>query len=218
MTGIRPIAQALDRPVRIAALVSGGGSTLDNIRAKIADGQLNAEVVQVIASRADCAGVEKAHAANLPCQVISRKDFADVIEFSDAIFSLCREARADLVTLAGYLQLIEIPDDFHLRVMNIHPALIPSFCGHGYYGHHVHEAVLGRGAKVSGCTVHFADNQYDHGPIIVQRCVPVAEGDTPDSLAARVFQAECEAYPEAIRLFASGRLEICANRVCVLPE
>jgi folate-dependent phosphoribosylglycinamide formyltransferase PurN len=101
--------------------------------------------------------------------------------------------------------------------MNIHNALIPSFCGLGYYGHRVHEAVLERGVKVSGCTVHFADNEYDHGPIIVQKSVPVLEGDTPDTLAARVFVAECEAYPEAIRLFAAGKLEVADGRVRILP-
>ncbi|HLQ43539.1 MAG TPA: formyltransferase family protein, partial [Planctomycetaceae bacterium] len=90
-------------------------------------------------------------------------------------------------------------------------------CGPGFHGRHVHEAVLARGVKVSGCTVHFADNEYDHGPIVVQRAVPVFEGDTPDSLAARVFAAECEAYPEAIRLFAEGRLEITAGRLRILP-
>jgi folate-dependent phosphoribosylglycinamide formyltransferase PurN len=114
------------------------------------------------------------------------------------------------------LQLIQIPDDFLGRVMNIHPALIPAFCGKGFYGHHVHEAVLAYGAKITGCTVHFADNQYDHGPIILQRAVPVLDDDTPGSLAERVFAQECEAYPEAIRLFAAGRLRIQGRRVRVV--
>jgi phosphoribosylglycinamide formyltransferase 1 len=104
--------------------------------------------------------------------------------------------------------LLDVPEDFRGRVMNVHPSLIPAFCGKGYYGHHVHEAVLAYGAKVSGCTVHFADNEYDHGPIIVQRPVPVRDEDTPATLAARVFEQECEAYPEAVRLFAEGRLRI----------
>jgi phosphoribosylglycinamide formyltransferase-1 len=121
-----------------------------------------------------------------------------------------------LVCLAGFLQLISIPEDFQGRVMNIHPALIPAFCGKGFYGHHVHEAVLAYGVKITGCTVHFCDNQYDHGPIILQRAVPVLDDDTPDSLAARVFQQECEAYPEAIRLFAEGRLRIEGRRVRIL--
>jgi folate-dependent phosphoribosylglycinamide formyltransferase PurN len=149
--------------------------------------------------------------------VIERRAFGDVAGFSRAIFDTLRAAQVDLVTLAGFLSLIEIPDDFLGRVMNIHPALIPAFCGHGFYGHHVHEAVLARGCKLSGCTVHFADNHYDQGPIILQQAVPVLDADTPDTLAARVFEAECQAYPEAIRLFAAGRLEIHGRRVHTLP-
>ena len=114
------------------------------------------------------------------------------------------------------MQLIEVPNDFLGRVMNIHPALIPAFCGKGHYGHHVHEAVLAYGAKVSGCTVHFVDNQYDHGAVILQRSVPVLDTDTADTLAARVFKEECEAYPEAIRLFAEKRLQIDGRRVRIV--
>lgn len=126
-------------------------------------------------------------------------------EFSERIFAHCREACAGLVCMAGFLQLVRVPDDYLGRVMNIHPALIPAFCGKGYYGHRVHEAVLAYGVRVSGCTVHFADNEYDHGPIILQRRVPVRDDDTADTLAQRVFAEECEAYPEAIRLYAEGR-------------
>jgi folate-dependent phosphoribosylglycinamide formyltransferase PurN len=115
------------------------------------------------------------------------------------------------------MQLVHIPDDFQLRVMNIHPALIPAFCGKGYYGHHVHEAVLAYGVKVTGCTVHFADNIYDHGPIILQRVVEVHDDDTPESLAERVQAAEREAYPEAISLFGAGRLQIDGRRVKIAP-
>jgi phosphoribosylglycinamide formyltransferase-1 len=167
----------------------------------------------VIASRSDCRGIERAREAGLRCEVVERRPFASVAEFSNAVFALCREARVDLVALAGFLSLIEIPPDFEYRVMNVHPALIPAFCGAGFYGHKVHEAVLARGAKVSGCTVHFADNHYDHGPIIAQTAVDVLDDDTPDSLAARVFAAECQTYPAAINLFAQGRLEIVGNRV-----
>jgi phosphoribosylglycinamide formyltransferase-1 len=117
--------------------------------------------------------------------------------------------------MAGFLQLLEIPDDFLGRVMNIHPALLPAFGGKGYHGRKVHEAAIEAGVKVSGCTVHFADNEYDHGPIIIQRVVPVEDDDTPESLQARVFAAECEAYPEAVRLFAAGRLRVEGRRVRV---
>ena len=117
--------------------------------------------------------------------------------------------------MAGFLKFAPVPADFANRVVNIHPALIPAFCGLGYYGLRVHQAVLDYGAKISGCTVHFVDNQYDHGPIILQRVVPVEEEDTPETLAARVFAAECEALPEAIRLFAAGRVAVDGRRVRV---
>ena len=194
-------------PIRIAVLLSGGGTTLQNLLDRSADGRLRAQIVVVISNNADAFGLERARRANIPTIVVNRKEAGSREEFSRRIFAACREARTDLVCLGGFLQLIEVPNDFLGRTMNIHPALIPAFCGKGYYGHHVHEAVLAYGAKVSGCTVHFADNQYDHGPIILQRTVPVLDLDTPDTLAARVFEQECEAYPEAIRLFADQRLE-----------
>lgn len=203
----------LDRPVRLAVLISGGGTTLLNLVEKIRAGRLLADVPLVIASRADCKGVERAADLQLPCEVVSRRDFDSVEAFSDRIFGLCRDAEIDLVILGGFLSLIRIPDDFEHRVMNIHPSLIPAFCGKGFHGHHVHESVLARGARVSGCTVHFANNEYDAGPIIVQKVVPVLDADDADALAGRVFDAECEAYPEAIRLFASGSLTVDGLRV-----
>lgn len=214
---LRPVPASFNRPIRLGVLISGGGSTLANLVDKIAAGELAAEVPLVIASRADCGGVARARNAGLRCEVVDRKGFADVAGFSKAVFDFCRSARVDLVTLAGFLSLIEVPDDFLFRVMNIHPALVPAFCGKGFYGHKVHEAVLQRGVKVSGCTVHFADNHYDQGPIIAQSCVSVHDDDTPETLAARVFAAECQAYPEAIRLYAAGRLEIHDRRVHILP-
>lgn len=199
-------------PIRLGVLVSGGGTTMLNFLEKIEAGELDAEISLVIASREDCSGVERAQEAGLRCEIVPRKEFESVETFSERIFNLCREANVDLVTLAGFLFLVHVPDDFRHRVMNIHPSLIPAFCGKGFYGHHVHKAVLERGAKLSGCTVHFADNEYDRGPIIVQQAVPVLDDDTPDTLAARVFEAECEAFPEAIRRFATGRLMVDRNR------
>ncbi|MFO1022845.1 MAG: phosphoribosylglycinamide formyltransferase [Planctomycetales bacterium] len=206
----------LDHPIRLGVLISGGGTTLVNFVKQIQAGELDAEVVQVIASRGNCGGIARSSEAGLACDVIPPKSFPDVQSYSDAVFQKLREARVELVTLAGFLSLLHIPDDFLGRVMNIHPALIPAFCGPGFYGHHVHEAVLARGAKLSGCTVHFADNEYDHGPIILQRSVPVLDQDTPNTLAARVFEAECEAYPEAIRLYAQGKLRLEQHRVRTL--
>ncbi|MBM4076344.1 MAG: phosphoribosylglycinamide formyltransferase [Planctomycetes bacterium] len=204
----RPLDRALSRTVRLAVLISGGGTTLRNLLQKIDAGQLDAQVPLVVASRDDCRGIQFAKGAKLRCDILVRKSFSDVRSFSDAIFSRCREMKIDLVVCGGFLSLIEIPEDYLGRVLNIHPSLIPAFCGKGMYGHHVHEAVIKRGVKVSGCTVHFVDNEYDHGPIVLQRVVPVEENDTPETLASRVFEIECEALPDAIRLFVSGNLEI----------
>jgi len=211
-----PPISSLERPVRLGVLISGRGATLENFVSKIAEGQLDAEIPLVIASRPDCAGITKARSCGLRCEVVLRKQFDSVERFSSAIFEFIRPAQVDLVVLAGFMSLLQVPDDFAYRVMNIHPALIPSFCGKDYYGQRVHEAALERGVKASGCTVHFADNEYDHGPIVIQRYVPVFDTDTPESLAARTFREECEAYPEAIRLFASGRLHVVDGRLRVL--
>jgi phosphoribosylglycinamide formyltransferase-1 len=196
----------MSHPIRLAVLISAGGTTLQNLIDRIADGRLDARIALVISNNADAPGLERAVKAGLATAVVERKQHPSREAFSQRIFDLCRQAEVELVCLAGFLQLITVPDDFHDRVMNIHPSLIPAFCGKGFYGHHVHEAALAYGVKVSGCTVHFADNVYDQGPIILQRVVPVLDDDTPDTLGARVFQQECEAYPEAIHLFATGRL------------
>lgn len=216
--GVRPIERPLDGPIRLGVLISGAGTTLVNFLRRINAGLLSAEIAIVIGSRPDCGGLNHARAAGIRTEVVARKDYARVEQFSDRIFSLLRESRVDLVPLAGFLSLIRIPDDFSNRVMNIHNALIPAFCGKGLYGMKVHQAALARGVKVSGCTVHFADNLYDHGPIIVQKAVPVLEGDSPDMLAARVFEAECDAYPQAVQLFAQARLEVSESCVRILDR
>ncbi|MCE9532411.1 MAG: phosphoribosylglycinamide formyltransferase, partial [Planctomycetes bacterium] len=189
-------------PIRLAILLSAGGTTMQNLIDRIAAGSLRAKIVLAISNNADAFGLERARRAGIATAVVSRQEAGSREEFSRRIFNACRAANVDLVCMAGFLQLIQVPDDFLGRVMNVHPSLIPAFCGQGFYGHHVHEGVLAYGAKVSGCTVHFADNQYDHGPIIVQRPVAVLDDDTAETLAARVFEQECVAYPEAIRLFA----------------
>jgi formyltetrahydrofolate-dependent phosphoribosylglycinamide formyltransferase len=190
-------------PLRIGVLISGGGTTLINFLKQRDEGRLPVEIALVIADR-DCTGIPKAEAAGLPCDVIHRRRCPSTAAFSEAVFQRLREFKVELVTLAGFLNRLDVPADFAGRVMNIHPSLIPAFCGKGMYGHHVHEAVIARGCKISGCTVHLADSEYDHGPILIQRAVSVLEGDTPETLAARVFEAECEAYPEAIRAYAAG--------------
>jgi formyltetrahydrofolate-dependent phosphoribosylglycinamide formyltransferase len=199
--------------LRLAAFVSGSGTTLQNLLDRSADGRLAAEVVLVLSNKADAFALERARRAGVPAQVVTLREAGGRAGFSSRLFAACREARVDLACLAGFLQLVEVPDDFRLRVLNVHPSLIPAFCGKGFYGRHVHEAVIESGVKLTGCTVHFADNEYDHGPIISQRVVPVLDDDTPETLAARVFAQECEAYPEAIQWFAAGRLVVEGRRV-----
>lgn len=199
-----PVSSA---PLRLGVLLSGGGRTLLNILDEIRDGRLDAEVVCVIASR-QCKGFERSRAAGLSATLIPYSRTQDTGTYSQQIASVLDDAGVELAVQAGFLSLWHIPQRYEGRVMNIHPALLPSFGGRGMYGHHVHRAVLAAGCKVSGCTVHFVTDEYDSGAIIVQRSVPVCEGDDADSLAARVFEQECKAYPQAIRLFAAGRLVI----------
>jgi phosphoribosylglycinamide formyltransferase 1 len=189
-------------PLRLGVLVSGGGTTLQNLAETIARGELAATLVLCIASNARCFAVQRAAKLNLPTMVINRQAAGSLPTFSAQIAAALRQHQVDLALMAGFLSLWTIPDDLTGRVLNIHPALLPKFGGRGMHGHHVHEAVLAAGESESGCTVHIADNAYDHGPILLQRRVPVLPGDTAAALAARVFQQECLAYPEAIRQYA----------------
>jgi len=193
------------KKLRLGALISGGGRTLMNILDYIKAGKLHAEVVIVIASR-ECKGAQLARQAGLNVHVVPYKQMPSTEIYSSRIVELLDAAKVDLVVQAGFLSYWKVPERYLGRVMNIHPALLPSFGGKGMYGIHVHRAVLAAGCKVSGCTVHFVDNEYDHGKIIVQKCVPVLPDDTPETLAARVFEQECIAYPEAISLFAAGKI------------
>jgi phosphoribosylglycinamide formyltransferase-1 len=203
------------RTARLAVLLSGGGTTLANLLERISAGKLDARIELVISSNSKARGLQIAADAGVPTRLVRRQDFASPEGYSEAVFNACRASGAQWVVMGGFLTHILIPPDFENRVLNIHPALIPAFCGKGFYGHYVHEAVLEYGARLSGCTVHFVDNQYDHGPIILQKTVPVLDDDTPDSLAARVFQAECEAYPEVIRLLGSGKVSVQGRRVTI---
>ena len=204
------------KTVNLAVLISGSGKTLQNLIDKIDDNTLNAKIQVVISSSPDAYGIKRAEQNNIPVTIAKYSDYDSSEVFSNAIIKEIEKYPIDLIILAGFMHLLRIPDKYSEKVMNIHPGLIPSFCGKGYYGHHVHKAVIESGIKVSGCTVHFVDNEYDHGPIIIQRTVPVYEDDTPDTLAQRVFKEECIAYPEAIHLFAEGRLKIEGRRVKIL--
>lgn len=203
-------------PIRLGGLISGGGTTLLNLLDHIDADTLNAVVGCVICSNPNAAGIDRIRQRGLSVEVIRRKAFATAAEYSQAIFARLRAARVELACLAGFLQKIEIPTDYENRVINVHPALLPAFGGKGMYGHHVHQAVLAHGCKVSGCTVHFADNAYDNGPIIAQRCVPVEADDTAESLAARVMEAEREVYPTVVQAIAEGRVSVDGRRVVIL--
>jgi phosphoribosylglycinamide formyltransferase 1 len=203
-------------PIRLAVCVSGEGTTLQNLIDRIRSQMLLAEVVQVVASRPRIGAIARAEAAAIPLALASYNSRSRA-EFSASVFDPIRRSESDLVILGGFLSLLQIPADYRGRVINVHPSLIPAFCGKGFYGSKVHEAVLEAGVKLTGCTVHFVDNDYDNGPIIVQRAVPVQHGDTADTLAARVYKEECRALPEAISLYAEGRLLIEGRRVQVKP-
>lgn len=204
-------------PIKLAVLVSGSGTTLQNMVDRINAGTVDARVELVIGSRPGLVGIDRAVKANLRNEVVDRKQFPDVAAFSKRVFELIDSANVDLICLAGWLCLLDIPTRYLGRAMNIHPALLPSFGGKGMFGHHVHEAVLAHGCKVSGCTVHFVDNTYDTGPIIIQRTCPAYDTDSPDDLAHRVFEQEQLAYPQAIQLFQQHRLKIDGRRVRILP-
>ena len=193
------------RHLRLAVLLSGSGRTLENLLERIDGGTLPASVAAVVSSRADVRGVRIAERAGVPVRVLPPGG-QGVDRWSETIFAACREARAEIVVMAGFLHLVKIPHDFAGRVINIHPSLLPAFGGHGFHGMHVHRAVLERGCTVSGCTVHLVDDEYDHGRVLLQQAVPVLADDSPESLAARVFAAECQTLPEAIRRIAAGLL------------
>jgi phosphoribosylglycinamide formyltransferase-1 len=198
----------VNESLHIAACISGGGRTLLNIQDRIDAGSLHATIDLVIASRSDCKGVERAR----------DRGFEVVIaETGDEVSDLLDPDRHDLVCLCGWLKHLRIDDWMHGRVMNIHPALLPAFGGKGMYGSHVHTAVLESGVPVSGCTVHFVNDTYDQGPLILQRACPVEREDDAESLARRVFALECDAFPEAIAMFAEGRLSLADDRVRIAP-
>lgn len=205
------------KTLRIAVLISGTGRSLRNLVERIDDGTLSAKIELVISSSDTARGLQFAEMAAIPIRVIDRTDFHTQNEFSSVVFDACRAAKVDYVVMAGYLRKLGIPNDFQSRVLNIHPSLVPAFSGQGYYGQRVHTAVLEYGAKVSGCSVHFVNDDYDRGPVILQKVLEVREDDTPDTLNDRVFALECEAYPEAIQLLAEERISVQGRKVKIAP-
>lgn len=200
-------------PVRVAVLLSGEGTTLESLCERIDAGDVPGHVVLVLSSRAEAGGLVRARRRGIPAVAVPRKAHRDAREFNDALHTELARHEVDLVACLGFLSPFELRGRFEGRALNTHPALIPAFCGKGFYGLRVHQAVIDAGVKVSGATVHFVDEEYDHGPIVLQRTVPVLDDDTPVTLAARVQALERELVPEAVRLFAAGRLEIRGRRV-----
>ncbi len=207
--------------VKIAVLVSGGGTNLQALLDAQHRGALpGGEIMAVIASKPGVYALERAKAAGVPGYVIARSDFGSAREMTQALVRKLRELDIGLVVLAGFMTIIteEMVEAYPNAILNVHPALIPSFCGKGYYGLHVHEQALAYGVKVSGATVHFVSEECDGGPIVLQKAVPVEEGDTPETLQRRIMeQAEWVILPQAVALFCQGRLKVEGRTVHILP-
>lgn len=204
------------RELRIGVLISGGGRTLANLLQVQRRGELPGRIELVVSNRENIPGNDIARAAGVPLVIIPSKGVPEHV-FAERVYAALDASAIDLVLMAGFLRRLPVRQDYTWRIMNIHPSLLPLFGGRGMYGERVHRAVLASGMKVSGCTVHFVTDELDGGPIILQACVPVEEDDTPETLAARVFAEECRIYPEAVRLYAAGRLRVEGRRVRILP-
>lgn len=199
-------------------LCSGGGTNLQALIDAVEAGTIDGQIVLVLANASKAYALERARQHGIPAEFVSKKQAGSDEAFNDVILEKLRAADTELVVLAGYLPIVgrQIVRAYEHRIINIHPALIPAFCGPGMYGHHVHEAVLAYGAKISGATTHFVDEQVDHGGVILQKSVPVLEGDTPETLAARVLTVEHEILPESVRLYCAGKLGVDGRHVHVL--
>jgi formyltetrahydrofolate-dependent phosphoribosylglycinamide formyltransferase len=207
------MSAATRTPLRVAVLLSGEGTTLESLCERMDAGEVPGRVVLVLSSKAEAGGLARARRRGIPAVAVPRKAHRDAREFNDGLHAELARHEVDLVACLGFLSPFELRGRFEGRALNTHPALIPAFCGKGFYGHRVHQAVIDAGVKVSGATVHFVDEEYDHGPIILQEAVPVLDDDTAETLAARVQAVERRLVPEAIRLFAEGRLTIDGRRV-----
>lgn len=205
--------------MRIAVFVSGGGTNLQAIIDKITSGEIkNTEIALVFSNNKSAYALERAKAAGIETRSLSAKKFNDRDEYYDRVVEIVDAYDVDLIVLAGCLMYIppRLIEKYRGRIINIHPSLIPSFCGKGYYGLTVHEKALERGVKVTGATVHFVDEKLDNGPIILQKAVEIQEGDTPELLQRRVMeQAEWVILPKAIDLIAAGKVKICENKVII---
>ena len=208
--------------LRVAVCVSGGGTNLQAIIDALKSGKIrDAQIVRVISNNKNAYALTRAQDAGIEGVCVSPRDYQSREKFNEALLECLKEADPDLIVLAGFMVAVpaNVIDAYRGRIINIHPALIPSFCGKGYYGLHVHEKVLQRGVKVTGATVHFVDEDLDHGPILLQKAVEVREGDTPEALQRRVMEeAEWNLLPEAVSLIAQGRVTIDGNGLTHIKE
>lgn len=194
----------MTNPRRLAVFVSGGGRSLENLAETITQGELNAEIGLVLCNKEGAFALERARRLGIPAELLDPTRELSPDEFSAAAYELCRAHDCGTVVLAGFLRLLRIPSEWEGRVLNIHPSLLPAFGGKGYYGDHVHRAVLERGVQVTGCTVHYVTEEYDAGPVLLQRAIRVNADDTVETLAARVFEEEKLALPQALRSHLEG--------------
>jgi phosphoribosylglycinamide formyltransferase-1 len=206
--------------MNIAVFASGRGSNLMAILKAIEEGKLKARVVVVVSNNSSAGALEIARSKGIDALHISRRQFSSDREYAGKILSELRKRNVELVVLAGYMKKIpaEVVSEYRNRILNIHPALLPSFGGQGMYGINVHKAVIESGVKITGVTVHIVDEEYDHGPIVLQRAVEVKDDDTPETLAERVLKVEHEVYPEAIRLFVEGKVNVFGRKVIIKNE
>ncbi|MBQ7336551.1 MAG: phosphoribosylglycinamide formyltransferase [Clostridia bacterium] len=207
------------KKARIAVLVSGGGTNLQALIDAEKHGELgNGQITLVVASKPGVYALERASMNGIASKVLARRDYADIAAYSKALADTLEAAEIDLVVLAGFLTIIDeqVYERFPNRILNVHPALIPSFCGKGYYGLHVHEAALEKGVKVSGATVHIVTPECDAGPIVLQKAVEVREDDTPETLQRRIMEeAEWKILPRAVQLFCDGKITVKDNKVYI---
>ena len=201
----------------LGVFASGRGSNFEAILEAIREDRLDAEARLLLSNKRDAGALSIAKNYGVPTAVVSKPDFTSRELFVKMMLSTLKDHGVEFIALAGYMKRVppEVISAYRNRMVNIHPALLPSFGGKGMYGHHVHETVLAQGCKVTGVTVHIVDEVYDHGPIVAQRCVPVEEGDTPERLAARVLKVEHEIYAEALQLFAEGKVQVNEKRASI---
>ncbi len=207
---------SFSKRLRALVLLSGNGSTFQNLYERSQDGSCALEICGVLASRSSAFGLTRAQGFDLPVHAVERKNFADVRAFSQEVFNKVNVLKPDLLLMAGFNCLLLLPERFIGKTLNIHPSLLPDFGGKGMYGLRVHQAVIKAKAKETGCTLHYVDNQYDHGPVIAQKKLEVLADDTPESLQVRVQEAERQLYPEGINMVAKGSVRYEAGKALFL--